>query len=179
MQRKRSLVVVVVAFALGVAAGVWASKKGPLGPELWSGKSGKDAGAAVLAAARGMAEKNGSWERIAAGRVMYLSGDKAGGTAIFDSALNDKKAKAGDDFRVAKVYLEAGEWDKARPLFDKVLQLEPKDEDWLAQIGAIYLQKGDRAKAEELFARSVAGDPDNLYNALRIASGYLGVKLDL
>jgi len=178
MVRKQLAAITIVAFALGAAAGLWAAKKGPLSAQLWSGKSGKDAGQAVLGAARGMAEKNGSWEKIATGRVMYLSGDKAGGKAVFDQVLADKKAKAGDDFRVAKVYLEAGEWDKARPLFDKVLELEPKDEDWLAQIGVFYLQKGDRAKAEELFARSFAGDPENLSNSLKVAGAYLGVKPD-
>ena len=165
-------------FVLGLAAGVWAAKNGPLSAALFSGKATKDAGHAVLTAAQGMAEKSGSWERIAYGRVLYLSGDKAGGQAIFDQVLADKKVKAGDDFRVAKVYLEAGEWDKARPLFDKVLELEPKDEDWLAQIGVYYLVKGDRAKAEELFTRSFTEDPDNLYNSLKIAAAYLGVKPD-
>jgi len=165
-------------FVLGLAAGVWAAKKGPLSAALFSGKPAKDAGHAVLAAAQGLAGKSGSWEHIAVGRVLYLSGDKAGGQAIFDQVLADKKVKAGDDFRVAKVYLEAGEWDKARPLFDKVLELEPKDEDWLAQIGTFYFEKGDRAKAEELFARSFAEDPENLYNSLKVAGAYLGVKPD-
>ena len=165
-------------FVLGLAAGVWAAKSGPLSAALFSGKPTKDAGHAVLAAAQGMAEKSGSWERIAYGRVLYLSGDKAGGQAIFDQVLADKKVKAGDDFRVAKIYFEAGEWDKARPLFDKVLELEPKDEDWLAEIGSYYLAKGDRAKAEELFTRSFTEDPDNLYNCVRIAPTYLGIKPD-
>jgi tetratricopeptide (TPR) repeat protein len=165
-------------FVVGLAAGVWAAKSGPLSAALFSGKPAKDAGHAVLAAAQGIAEKSGSWERIAYGRVLYLSGDKAGGEAIFDKVLADKKVKAGDDFRVAKVYLEAGEWDKARPLFDKVLELEPKDEDWLAEIGSYYLMKGDRAKAEELFTRSFTEDPENLYNSLKVASAYLGIKPD-
>lgn len=177
MNGKRTVWTVAV-FGLGLAAGVLAAKKGPLGPELFQGKSAKDAGKAVLDTARGIADKSGSWERIAAGRVYYLSGDKATGQAIFDQVLADRKVKAGDDFRVAKVYLEAGEWDKARPLLDKVVELEPKDEDWLAQVGVFYLQKGDRAKAEELFARSFAEDPENLYNALKIAGAYLGVKPD-
>ena len=165
-------------FVVGLAAGVWAAKSGPLSPALFSGKSAKDAGHAVLTAAQGIADKSGSWERIAYGRVLYLSGDKTGGQAVFDKVLADKKVKAGDHFRVAKVYLEAGEWDKAKPLFDKVLELEPKDEDWLAEIGSCYLMKGDRTKAEELFTRSFTEDPDNLYNSLRIAAAYLGVKPD-
>ncbi len=172
------VVATVGVFVLGLAAGVWAAKKGPLSAALFSGKTTKDAGHAVLAAAQGLAEKSGSWERIAVGRVLYLSGDKAGGQSIFDQVLADKKAKAGDDFRVAKVYLEAGEWNKARPLFDKVLELEPQDEDWLAQIGAYYLAKGDRAKAEELFARSFTEDPENLYNSLKVAAAYLGLSPD-
>ena len=175
---KRTRIATVGVFVLGLAAGVWAAKSGPLSAALFSGKSTKDAGHAVLAAAQGMAEKSGSWERIAYGRVLYLSGDKAGGQAIFDQVLADKKVKAGDDFRVAKVYFEAGEWDKARPLFDKVLALEPKDADWLAEIGAYYNVKGDRAHAEELFARSLAEDSANVYNVAKMAGSYLGVQPD-
>src|SRR5262245_50143081 len=101
MNGKRILGAIAV-FGLGLAAGVVAAKKGPLGAELFQGKSTKDAGHAVLAAAGSIADKSGSWERIAYARVRYLSGDKAGGQAVFDQVLSDKKVKAGDDFRVAK-----------------------------------------------------------------------------
>ncbi len=176
--RVRAAVVLGAVFAAGLAAGAWASKKGLLGPELFHGKSAKEAGQALLGAAETMVEKQGSWEHIAVGRVLYLSGDKAGAQAIFDRVLSDKKTKAGDYFRVARVYMEAGDWDKARPLFDKVVELEPKDQDWLAQIGSYYLLKGDRTKAEELFTRSFNEESDSLYNALRAGGAYLGVKPD-
>jgi tetratricopeptide (TPR) repeat protein len=72
----------------------------------------------------------------------------------------------------------AGEWDKARPLFDKVVGMAPKDADWLAEIGSYYNLKGDRAHAEELFARSLAEDPENVYNTTKMAGSYIGVAPD-
>src|SRR4029078_9340451 len=101
-----------------------------------------------------------------------------GGQAIFDSVLNSKKAEAGDYVRVARGYWEAGEWDKEKPMFDKVLVLEPTDVDWLAEIGAYYNLKADRAHAEELFAKSLAGDAANVYNVTKMAGSYLGVAPD-
>ena len=62
--------------------------------------------------------------------------------------------------------------------FDKVLQLAPDDEDWLAEIGAYYNLKGDRAKAEELFARSFKTESNNVYNTAKAAGSYVGVVPD-
>jgi Flp pilus assembly protein TadD len=85
------------------------------------------------------------------------------------------KQDAGDWVRIGRVYDEAGEWDKARTAFDKVLQLQPDDEDWLAEIGAYYLLQGDRAHAEELFTRSFKRQPNNHWNALKAAAAFLKV----
>jgi tetratricopeptide (TPR) repeat protein len=97
---------------------------------------------------------------------------------MFDRVLGGSKAEAGDFIRVGRVYWEAGEWDKAKTTFDKVLSLEPKDADWLAEIGAYYNLKGDRAHAEELFARSLAVDAGNVYNTAKMAGSYVGVAPD-
>ena len=85
------------------------------------------------------------------------------------------KHEGGDLVRIARVYAEAGEWAAAKPLFDQLVEAAPKDEDWLAEVGAAYLRAGDRARGEELYARSLAQDPSNLHNTLRMASAYLGV----
>jgi tetratricopeptide (TPR) repeat protein len=173
--QKRWVVGMGLTFVLGVLAGAAAKKPGT-DPGLFLGKPPKEAAAALLTVARAQAEK-GSWENIAVGRVYYLSGQKAEGQAIFDS-ITGKKSEGGDWIRVGRVYYEAGEWDKAKAAFDKVLQLSPKDEDWLAEIGAYYQLKGDRAKAEELFKRSFDVEGGNLYNTLRAAGSYVGVRPD-
>jgi len=176
MTHKRAWIGGIALFVLGAAAGLAAAKV-KVTPSAYSGKSKEDAAAALLQAGEQIAE-NGSWERIFVGRARYLGGDKAAGQAIFDSVLNSRKAEAGDYVRVARVYWEAGEWDKAKPMFDKVLAMEAKDVDWLAEIGAYYNLKGDRAHAEELFARSLAGDAANVYNVTKMAGSYLGVAPD-
>jgi tetratricopeptide (TPR) repeat protein len=159
---------------VGVAAGAFAAKKITVGPESFRGKAPEAAAADLLAAARSLAEA-GSYENIAVGRVLYLTGSRDEGQAIFDRYLSSAKVEAGDLIRVARVYREADDWERARPLFDRVLAMAPKDEDWAAEIGAYHLLAGDRARAEELFARSFAEDPSNLYNTLLVAGAFRGL----
>jgi DNA-binding SARP family transcriptional activator len=72
------------------------------------------------------------------------------------------------------VYREAGEWARAKPLFDKYAAEHPKDEKELAEIGAYYLMNGDRATAENLFDRSFAVSSE-LWATVAAAGAYLGV----
>ncbi len=53
--------------------------------------------------------------------------------------------------------------------------MAPKDEDWLAEIGAYYDLQGDREKAEELFGRSFERG-SSLKNTLAIAGSYIDVE---
>ena len=172
MNRSRCVVAAALVLA-GAAAGAFAAKKLVIDPSTFAGKSPQEAGASLVAAAQALSE-DGTFENIACGRVLYLSGKKDAGRAIFDRVLAGKH-DGGDLIRIARVYAEAGEWAAAKPLFDRVVQLEPKDEDWLAEVGAAYVRAGDRAHGEELYARSLAEDPSNLHNALRMASAYLDV----
>ena len=151
-----------------------AAKKNSVSPSVFQGKDPKQVVAALLELARAQAE-NGTWERIAVGRVHYLSGDKTEGQRIFDQVLLGGKAEDSDRVRIARVYVEAGEWPKAQPIFDAVLRNAKGDEDWHAEVGAYYLLNGDRETAERLFARSFELDPANLYNTLRVASAYAGL----
>ena len=171
--RARAQLLIAV-FLAGAAAGAYAAKKIAVGPEAFRGKSPEQAAAELLRAA-GLLAENDSWQNIAVGRVLYLTGSKAEGQAIFDRVLGSPKAEPGDLVRVGRVYREAGEWDRARSLFDRVLGAAPKDEDWSAEIGAYYLLAGDRATAETLFARSFAEDPSNVYNSADVAGAFLGL----
>lgn len=165
---------IAVCALLTTAIAAYAAKKNAVMPDVYKGQDPKKAEESLLTLARAQAA-GGTWERIAVGRVLYLTGKKAEGQAIFDEVLAGKKVEASDWIRVARTYEEAKEWDKAKPLFDKVIAMAPKDEDWHAEIGAYYLLHGDRAKAEELFARSFELDPENLYNTLRAAGAYAGL----
>ena len=172
MASKRVWMGGVSLFLLGAVAG-WAGSKVKIDASAYSGKPPAAAAEALLQPAQTLAE-DGSFENIALGRVHYLSGHKPEGQALFDRYLG-AKAKSGDYMRVARIYLEAKEWDKAKPMLDKVVALDPKDEDFLAEVGAYYNLHGDRAHAEQLFAESLAQDPANLYNTLKIAGSYVGV----
>ena len=169
-------IAIALAAALSVAgAGIATAKEKPrVEASMYHGKDATAAGRALLGVALKQAGK-GSWERIAVGRTYYLGGFKSEGQAIFDSVLN-AKPEASDMFRIARVYQEAGEWERSKALFERYLVAEPNNEKGLAEIGAYYLLHGDRARAEQLFDRSFKTSPDELWATLAAADAYLNVK---
>lgn len=169
---KRALTLSLV-FMVGIAVGAFAAKKG-IDSSLYKGKEPAAAADGLLAIAK-MQAGNGSWERIALGRVYYLSNRKAEGQAIFDS-VTSKKPEGSDWIRLGRIYVEAGEWDKARGAFDKALAASPKDAPWMAEIGAFYNLKGDRAKAEEYFEKSFSLESDEFWSTINVAGSYVGVR---
>jgi tetratricopeptide (TPR) repeat protein len=156
-------------FVAGIGIGYAAQK---VAPSLFHGKSKEEAARALLDVARVQAG-DGSWDRIAIGRVLYLGGHKAEGQAMFDAMLADDHEDS-DEFRIARVYREAGEWAKAKPLFDRFVAGNPKDEKGLAEIGAYYLLAGDRDTAERFFERSFATSAE-VWATVGAAGAYLGV----
>lgn len=172
---KRTIAVALAATLCMAGAGNVAAKEKPRADaSMYHGKDAADAGRALLDIALKQAGK-GSWERIGVGRAYYLGGYKAEGQAIFDALLNGKHEDS-DVYRIARVYQEAGEWERAKPLFDRYLASNPNDEKGLAEVGAYYLLHGDRAHAEQLFDRSFQVSPDELWATLAAADAYLGVK---
>jgi tetratricopeptide (TPR) repeat protein len=166
----RFTIFIVTVFTVGVAVGFAARR---IVPTDYRGKTKEEAGKALLVQARAQAGR-GSWERIAVGRVYYLAGMKAEGQAIFDEVLS-KKAESSDFFRVARVYREAGEWQKAKELFDRYVRQNPGDDKGLAEVGAYYLLNGDRETAEQLFERSFKLESE-MWSTVSAAAGYLGVE---
>jgi len=154
------------------ASGLAGARGDGIDGSAYHGKAKADAARALLEVARRQAG-DGSWELIAVGRVYYLGGYRQDGQAIFDAILAGDH-KDDDEFRIARVYREAGEWAKAKPLFDRYAAKNPGDEKELAEIGAGYLMNGDRAAAERLFERSFA-DKNELWATVAAAGGYLGV----
>ena len=169
MTRKLAVLMLSL-FVLGVVAG-YAAKSAD--SSMYRSKSKEDAARALLQVAKAQAGK-GSWERIAVGRVYYLGGMKAEGQKIFDEVLT-RKAESSDYFRVARVYREAGEWSKAKELFDRYAKENPKDDKGLAEIGAYYLLNGDREGAEALFDRSFKLESE-MWATVSAAGAYLGVE---
>jgi tetratricopeptide (TPR) repeat protein len=172
--KRAYVVLMLVAFVLGVVAGFAASAGKKVDPMMYVDKSPKDATLGLLTAALKQAG-NGSWENIAVGRVYYLMGDKTEGQGIFDRVIATK-VKKDDWMRMGRVYLEAKEWDKAKAAFDKALALDPKDEGNLTEIGGWYNLHGDRQTAEELFTRAFKSKPDEIWYTVNAAGSYVGVK---
>lgn len=142
-------------------------------PSQYHDKDKQGAARALLETAKIQAD-GGSWERIAIGRVYYLSGSKPEGQAIFDDVLAHKP-EASDLFRIARVYREAGDWEQAKALFERSLRENPDDSKGMAEVGAYYLMRGDRAAAEALFDRSFKLESDEVWSTIAAAGSYLGV----
>jgi tetratricopeptide (TPR) repeat protein len=176
MHMKTGIVAATAAVLLvaGIGAAGAKGKVAPTATSMYQGQSPQAAARALLDVAMTQAE-GGSWERIGIGRVFYLGGHKAEGQAIFDQVLAGK-ADAGDVYRVARVYVEAKEWAKARPLFERFLAMGDFDEKELSEIGAYYLLNGDRATAESYFQRAVQREPASTWATVRMAGAYLGVS---
>ena len=162
-----------ILFVAGIGVG-YSAKMQP-SSAMYRGKDAKEAAQTLLQAALVQAGKNGSWERIGAGRVYYLGGYKAEGQAIFDALLSGK-AEDSDLYRIARIYEEAGEWDKAKPLFDRYLAANQEEGKDFAEVGSYYLLRGDRATAEKLFDRALELERDDPWTTERIAGAYLGVQ---
>lgn len=168
--KSRLMTVAVLALLVGVAIGYAAARKAD--PAMYRSKDKKEAAKALLEIAKVQAGK-GSWERIAVGRAYYLGGMKSEGQAIFDDVMA-KKPESSDIFRIARVYREAGEWPKAKELFDRYVKQNPKDDKGLAEVGAYYMLNGDRATAEDLFDKSFKLESE-LWSTVSAAGSYLGV----
>ena len=174
MQRMTVVCLAIACLAIGTVVG-YAAKANGGGVAVFKGKPANDGAYAALAEAEKLAG-NGSWELIGVGRVYYLSGDKAKGQAIFDRVLNAKPVTS-DYERLADVYADAKENDKADEYYQKVLAADPKgkDDTATAQIGAYYISTGRRDKGEELFAKALGKNPNELWHYVRAAEGLLGV----
>lgn len=137
-----------------------------------TGQQGPQIAAKLLELAEVQAGK-GSWERLAVARAYAIAGELDEAQRIIDGVLAGKH-EAADWIRIGRVWIAAGDWQKAKPWFDRVLDTAPDDEDWLAEVGSYYLLNGDAETASRLLARSFDEDPTNLYNTLRAALANLG-----
>jgi tetratricopeptide (TPR) repeat protein len=164
-------------FTLGVVTeGTVAQRAAPaFSADLFAGKDARMAAAALLDGALKLAG-NGSWERIAVGRVWYLGGDKAKGQQIFDEVTSAKKVAASDWFRIGRVYAQAGEWNKAEAAFDRALAMDTDDDSGMIEYGALANLNQRREKAEALFTKAMTKKPREFWHWVGAGGSYLGVR---
>jgi hypothetical protein len=180
MKNWRTMGFGLACFAFGVLVQIGLAQKTPkpaFTPDMVQGKDPKAAATTLLDNAITLAG-NGSWERIAVGRAWYLGGDKAKGQQIFDAVTSgSKKYESSDWARIARVYVEANEWDKAAPIFEKIMTTDPSDDSGAIEYAAYLNVHNDRGKAEAIFAKTMSGkkasEPWLFVNA---GGSYLGVK---
>lgn len=174
MKVRITAAVAAILFVAGIGVGFGAHTLRPT-PATYRDKAPQEAAKALLVLAQAQSGKNGSWELIGAGRVYYLGGFKAEGQDIFDHLLNGKHEDS-DVYRIARVYAEAGEWEKAKPLFDRYLADNSDDAKGFAEVGAHYLLQGERATAERMFDSALKLEDRDPWMTEHMAGAYLGVK---
>ena len=177
MQHRTIVAVGLACFALGliVQSGLAQNKRPTYSPDLYRNQDPKAAATALLDGALQLAE-DGSWERIAVGRAWYLGGDKARGQKILDEVTGSKNVKGSDWFRVARIHVEAGEWDKASAAYEKALGMSKNDDTGMVEYGGMALLNKDRAKAEGLFDQAFKKSPREFWHWVNAGGSYLGVK---
>jgi len=164
------------AFALGATTVLVAKTKVTFDPKAYyAGNEPQAASAALLAEAEKLSGQD-TWERIAVGRVYYLSGDKTKGEALFQSVLGGGKVGKGDLYRIATAYAVAKNWDKAKPLFERVIAMDPGDDTGIMKAACWYNLNGDRKRAEELFDSAFGKNPDDARHYALAAGSYVGVE---
>ena len=173
MDRRRTLGFTIAVLGGAAALGLALAASAVATNALYAGKEPAAAGDDTLKVALAQAG-DGSWERLAVARALYLGGQKKKGQLIIDSVLA-AKPEASDYRRVLRIYGEAKEWAKALPAAEKLVAMAPKDGDDLAEAGAWYNLAGEREKAEALFARALTGRPKDVWVSTMIGGSYLGV----
>lgn len=158
----------------GLQQGIAASKSPAYSPAMLSGKSAAEKAAFLLDGAAELAD-GGSWELIAVGRAWYLGGDKAKGQAFFDRVTSGKKVQDSDWFRIAYVYMEAREPEKAKAALDKAVALGEPGDTAMAQFGALAIAMGDTARGEGLVNQAMVKHPKDFWPWLAAGAAYLGV----
>jgi tetratricopeptide (TPR) repeat protein len=171
----KASVTVVAALVLGAIAARSLAGGSSLTAASFEGKDAKEAAAAMLAVAEAQAD-TGTWELIGVGRIYYLSGDKTKGQALFDKATSLKPGPS-EWRRIGKVYAEAREFDKAEAALEKAVTAKSEDTS-LAEFGAMLNLNGKRPLAEETFKKSIAKDPNDVWNCITMAGSYVGVRPD-
>jgi thioredoxin-like negative regulator of GroEL len=175
MKARMAIGLVCAMFGLVVQVGLAQSKKPVFTADMIQGKDARTAGTTLLDSALQLAG-TGSWERIAVGRAWYLGGDKAKGQQIFDGVTGNKKVEASDWFRVARVYMEANEWDKAKVAFERALAMDPGDDTGAIEFAGNANVEKDRATAEAQFIKTMTKSKSDFWHFVNAGGSYFGVK---
>ncbi len=84
-----------------------------------------------------------------------------------------KEAKKTRILAEADNYFKAGDYDKARVSYLKVVRLDPQNAFALERIGAIWLEDGAPFRAFPFLAKASELEPKNVQNRIRLARSYL------
>ena len=150
------------------------SKKPAFSPDLFKGDA-KAVATVMLDSALQLAE-NGILGADCVGRAWYLGGDKTKAQQIFDGVTSAKSVGRSDWIRLARVYIEAGEWDKAQAAFDNTFHATRPPRSPMVEYGVLANLNKDRAKPRPCSTRAMKKNPDKFWHWVNIGGSYLGVR---
>jgi len=153
-------------FGLGLAA------RSHVDPALYRGKEHKEAAHALLQLAERQAEDD-TWGLIGVGRVYYLMGEKDRAEALFKRAV--AQGDEDDIRRVAFVYAEAGEWERAAESMNRALARKGRDGQFQAETAAFLLRASKENDALRHLDEAFRLEPEEVWVTLAAASAFAGV----
>src|SRR5438477_4605896 len=86
-----------------------------------------------------------------------------------------KEARRSRFLAEADNYFKAGNYDKAKLSYLKVVQLDPQNALAFERIGAMWLEEGVPLRAGAFLAKASELDPKNAQNRIRLARCYLAI----
>jgi tetratricopeptide (TPR) repeat protein len=91
----------------------------------------------------------------------------------WSDALAEHRVGFAQTLKAATQGVLDGEFNRAIPLFEKVLEQRPDDLALMQQLGLSYVAVGRAAEGIALLQDALARDPNNLETRLRLASAYI------
>jgi Tfp pilus assembly protein PilF len=89
----------------------------------------------------------------------YATPNKPGTTG---SKVNEPITSRNEEYSRAVGLMQAGEFDDATLILNKLVAMDPTDADALAQLGYCYQKQGDAGKAMGYYKKAIGMKPQNL-----------------
>ena len=118
-------------------------------------------------------EGNQQWrENVDAGNSAIAQGHLHDALAAFNAAMIVRPKASLPYYKIAEVYLQLDEYEKARDAFTEFLELEPNHITALNYVGFIFEQLNDYKNAAKYYERVLSISQDDLYALNHLGLAY-------
>lgn len=110
-------------------------------------------------------DPGGAWAYVYLGNHLWRNGDAIAAGAEFERAGAAAPDQAFPLWSLASLYEDAEDWDNARRLYARALEIDPDDSVANMNFGRMLSKKGEKALAQRYLLKALSLDPD--YDAAR------------